>query len=127
MNTTDLVVYTLFSAKSTFTKSEFKNIAKLVIPQRYEGCPDALAKKGEIYNTLSLVHAQTKINRRLRKLGLCLKSKDYYSTFYVVEGREAINEVHRYNRTARTMERCANTLGEGIYRRQEVLDLSSGS
>lgn len=116
------VIETLFIDNASFTRDQFTNIAKALNPTIHQS---RKTERDIIKSNMSLVSVQKLINRHLRSFGKVLKSKDYYSTFYVSQDKSAFREVARYKRTAKNLNTCAEELQAGMEMRQQVLDIMS--
>lgn len=102
---------TTFTKDAVIDRRTFEKYAKTV--SNY-GTIERRTNEGKRRADLTLVSVQRKVNRTLRPLGLCLKSRNYYSEFYVVSGVEARKEVARYIKESKTKARHAKELLEGI-------------
>ena len=101
----------LFKKDAVFSRLQFEKYAKKV--SNY-GEIERRTNKGKCRADLALVAVQRKVNNQLRPLGLVLKSRGYYSEFYVVSGQEARKEVARYVKESKTLARHAKELEKGI-------------
>lgn len=112
-------IITLFTADSEYNKEKFGDICKFLFPSYF------MREMNEIQHNLLLVALAGKINTVLRKYGLLLKSKNYYSSFYVIKDGAVFKEVARYKSTATTMHSFAEVLDAGAKMRQQLLALKN--
>ena len=112
-------IITLFTADSEYNREKFGDISKFLFPLHFAREVD------EAQYSLTLVSITGRINRVLRKYGLLLKSKNYYSSFYVVKDGAVFKEVARYKSTAATMHSFAEVLDAGAKMRQQLLALKN--
>jgi hypothetical protein len=96
--------YSIGSKPMSF--KQFRRIANFVQPGLNKLTP------GDAKVNLQFVKAQTKLNRVLSQLGLKLKSRDYYSTWYMAEDPQA--EVTRMQGKATRIAGAATRLQAGI-------------
>lgn len=118
----ETLINELFTADAEFSREHFTKIALSLRPTLN------VSRKSErdvIKANMGLVSVQQLINRHLRSQGKMLKSRNYYSSFYVIQDKPARKEVARYIRTARNLSSCAERLKEGLDMRQKVLDLKT--
>ncbi len=67
----------------------------------------------DLQSRMKLVMAYTDLNKILRKRGLTIKSRNYYSSFYILP--DASTKVQRQRTTVSRITASANDLNQGIF------------
>ncbi|AGM47221.1 hypothetical protein AD45P2_00250 [Alteromonas phage vB_AmaP_AD45-P2] len=94
----------LFAAGSTLTRDKFVSLFAV---------PDVVTAGNYVdvqRSNLRLVTAQTEINMLMRENGLYIRSKDYYSSFHVVEKKQTKNVIARYSSEVDVNRHCVSRL-----------------
>lgn len=111
INAKEVLISEIFREGVIFDQKAFTEIAKTLRPK-------LVTKRGTVKEehraNIELVSVQWYINHYLRKYGRCLKSRNYYAEFYVVQDLGATKEVVRYSKTAEALEGYAETLRKGV-------------
>lgn len=110
-NAAKLVKAKLFKGDTVLTAKEFTLVAKDVNPNLHTR---RRTKADRARADLALVRTQGTINEFLRPKGMVLKSRGYYSEFYVVKNNDAQQEVARYFRTSDNASNNGVSLRSGI-------------
>lgn len=66
------------------------------------------------HSNLTLVHAQTEINRILRLSGLRMKSKNYYSKFVICDKEETKSAILLHQEKAESHKNCSDALEKAM-------------
>ena len=99
---------TRYFTGATMSYKQFRRMANFITPGLNKLDPSVTADIVQFINT------QAKINRILAHKGLKLKSRNYYTEWYIAE--DSNREVARMNRKAITLVNAANRLHTGIKR-----------
>jgi hypothetical protein len=68
-------------------------------------------------SNLTLVGIQAEVNRILRHSGLVMKSRDYYSEFYICSLKQTADKVLAYQEKSEVHRHCSNVLEKATIQR----------
>lgn len=117
VNAAQAVKDKLFKASTVLINKEFTVLAKSIDPNLHTR-KRTVADRSR--SALALVRTQGHINEFLRPKGMVLKSRNYYSEFYVVKNAKAESEVVRYHHVAKNAVERAEILSHGIFRAKKA-------
>lgn len=123
INAKEVLISEIFREGTVFDQEAYTKIAKTLRPKLVTKRETV---KEEHRANMELVSVQWYINYYLRKYGRCLKSRNYYTEFYVVQDLGAAKEVARYSRTAEALESYAETLRKGVATSLQARQLRNG-